>query len=186
VEAVFKATRRELATTGYSRLSIEVVAKRAGVNKTTIYRRWPTKASLVVAAISGALVFEAAPAQASLRDDLLLLTGRVNAWVRTPEGTVVTRALAAELHRPEVFAMIRATRLNVREHWIAAVRRAVARGEIPPSTDPHLVFELLTGTMVDAFVRVTQVVDRHFLAAVVDLVIAGLQSGAVAHAAGRR
>lgn len=177
VESVFDTTRDELARVGYSRLSIEIVARKAGVNKTTIYRRWPTKASLVIAAISGALLFEATPEQATLRDDLLTLTHRLNAWVQTPEGTAVSRALAAELHQPEVFAMTRATKLAVKEQWTTAVHRAVDRGELPAGTDPDLIFELLTAAMMDAFVRVTHAVDQRFIEGIVDLVIAGAAHG---------
>src|SRR5262245_26513815 len=51
VRDVLQATREELDRAGYAELSVESVAALAGVNKTTIYRRWPTKSELVVAAI---------------------------------------------------------------------------------------------------------------------------------------
>jgi AcrR family transcriptional regulator len=186
VESVLDSTRAELARVGYLRLSIEAVASKAGVNKTTVYRRWPTKASLVVAAIAGALVFEVAPEQASLRDDLLTLAFRLDRWLRTPEGTAVTRGLAMELEFPEVLATTRAARLQVKEQWTAAVKRAIARGEIPAGTDPDLIFELLTGTMVDAFVRVTHVVDDRFLTGLVDLVVTGVLHGGAVPRTGAR
>lgn len=186
VDAVLGSALKELARAGYSALSIDAVAKKAGVNKTTVYRRWPTKASLVVAAVTDALVFEAAPEQASLRDDLLSLTHRLNAWVRTPVGTAIVRTLAVEMHRPEVFAMSRTAKLKVKEQWTAAVQRAVARGEVPTGTDPDLIFELITGAVVDTFVRVTHVVDDRFLDGIVDLVIAGaVHGGAVPRGAAR-
>jgi AcrR family transcriptional regulator len=187
VESVLTTALEELARVGYSGLSIDLVARKAGVNKTTVYRRWPTKTSLVVAAITGALVFEAAPAQATLRDDLLTLAHRLNAWVKTPVGTAILRTLAVELHRPEVHAMSRAAKLNVRADWIAAVRRAIARGEVPSGTDADLIFELMTGAINEPFVRVTHVVDERFIEGMVDLVLAGaIHSGAVLPPASRR
>ena len=177
VDAVLTAALEELARVGYSALSVDAVARKAGVNKTTVYRRWPTKASLMIAAITGALVFDAAPQQGTLRDDLLTLTHRLNAWARTPVGSAILRTLGVELHRPEVHAMSRAARLNVKAEWTAAVERAIARGELPAGTDPDLIFELLTGAIVDAFVRVTHVVDDRFLAGMVDLVISGAVHG---------
>lgn len=186
VESVLDTTREELARVGYSRLSLELVAKKAGVNKTTVYRRWPTKASLVIAAVSGALILDAAPEQATLREDLLILTRRLDAWVRTPEGSAISRGLAAELYQPEVLAASRATKLRVKEQWTAAVHRAIDRGELPSGTDPDLIFELITGAMVDAFVRVTHAVDDRFLTGIVELVVTGaVQGGAVPRGSAR-
>ena len=176
----------ELARVGYTRLSVDTVARKAGVNKTTVYRRWPTKTSLIVAAITGALVFEAAPEQATLRDDLLTLAHRLNAWVKTPVGTAILRTLAVELHQPEIRAMSRAAKLNVKVQWTEAVKRAIARGEVPPGTDADLIFELVTGAVNEPFVRVTHVVDDRFLAGIVDLIIAGAtRGGAVLPPVGR-
>jgi AcrR family transcriptional regulator len=174
---VLTTALEELARVGYSALSIDAVARKAGVNKTTVYRRWPTKTSLMVAAITGALVFEAAPEQATLRDDLLTLAHRLNAWVKTPVGTAILRTLAVELHRPEVHAMSRAAKLNVKAEWTAAVRRAIARGEVPARTDADLIFELMTGAINEPFVRVTHAVDDRFLTGMVDLVLAGAVHG---------
>ncbi len=82
--------------------------------------------------------------------------------------------------------MSHTTRLRVKEPWSAAVRRAIDRCELPAGTDPDLIFELLTGTVVDAFVRVTHVVDDRFLAGIVDLVIAGAAHGGAVPLGGPR
>jgi AcrR family transcriptional regulator len=180
VESVLTSALEELARVGYSALSMEAVARKAGVNKTTVYRRWPTKTSLMVAAITGALVFEASPEQATLRDDLLTLAHRLNAWVKTPVGTAILRTVAVELHRPEVHAMSRAAKLNVKADWTAAVQRAIARGEVPARTDADLIFELMTGAINEPFVRVTHAVDERFITGMVELVLAGAVHGGAA------
>ncbi|HVI95852.1 MAG TPA: TetR/AcrR family transcriptional regulator [Anaeromyxobacter sp.] len=180
VEVVLAATRAELARAGYSRLSVEAVAERAHVNKTTVYRRWPTKASLVVAAVTAVLVVEDGPQRESLRDDLLFLARWLAAWMETPEGWGVTRALFAETDEAEVQVLSRTARLKVRERWEAAVRRSMARGEVPADTDVSLVVEVTMAAVLDAFVHVTHVVDERFLEAVVRLVVTGaLHGGAV-------
>jgi hypothetical protein len=92
-------------------------------------------------------------------------------------GTAVLRTLAGELHRSEVLEMSRTTKLKVKEQWTAAVLRGIARGELPAGTDPDLIFELLTGTINDPFVRVTHAVDDRFIEGIVDLVIAGAIHG---------
>src|SRR6187455_1103921 len=72
VSEVLSATLEAFAEQGYAGLSVEAVALRAGVNKTTIYRRWPTKADLVGAALVSLRDDDPEPPNTgSLRDDLL-------------------------------------------------------------------------------------------------------------------
>src|SRR5688572_4371387 len=70
VERVLTATGEELSRAGYAALRVEDVAARSGVNKTTIYRRWPNKAELVAAALREMTTQPAAIDTGSLRDDL--------------------------------------------------------------------------------------------------------------------
>lgn len=180
VEAVYAATRKELASSGYSRFSLSVVAKRAGVDHATVYRRWPTKGALVLAAVGATISVEDPPRPGSLRGDLLFLTRRLAAWVDSPVGAAVSRALAAELDDPEVLALSRDARLKLHVPWGAAVQRAIARGEVPAKTDPSLVAEVITGAVLDVFVRATRALDDRFLVGVVDLVLEGaLRGGAL-------
>jgi AcrR family transcriptional regulator len=177
VETVLATTRAMLAHSGYSRLSVEEIAARAHVHKTTIYRRWPTKAALVVAAVTGALVLSDPPARGSLREDLLALSRWLASWMETPEGWGVSRALYSETDQAEVQLLGREARLKVREQWDYTVRRAIARGELPRETDASLVVEVTMAAVLDAFVHVTHVVDDRFLEAVVDLVVTGARHG---------
>src|SRR6266487_2194893 len=71
VDEILRATAEELSTSGYAGLRIEDVAARSGVNKTTIYRRWPRKSDLVSAALLHLWADEAPPDTGSLREDLL-------------------------------------------------------------------------------------------------------------------
>jgi AcrR family transcriptional regulator len=176
VESVFAATHEELARTGYVRLSIEAVAERAGVAKSTIYRRWPTKATLVVATVTAALVVDARP-QSTLREDLLSLARWLAAWVEAPEGWAVMRALIAEMNETEAQALNRAARHRLQEHWAAAVRRSIARGEIPAETDVSLVVEGTMAAVIDPIVHASHVVDDRFIDAIVNFVVIGALHG---------
>src|SRR5215469_930880 len=73
--AIFEIVLRELAETGYVKLSIERVAARAGTSKPVIYRRWPTRARLVYAALRAnrPVLSSAAPATATVRGDLIVI-----------------------------------------------------------------------------------------------------------------
>ena len=73
VEDVLKATLEEIGRAGYEALRVEDVASRSGVNKTTIYRRWPTKVDLVSAAMRHLAPAPEPPETGSVRSDLLAL-----------------------------------------------------------------------------------------------------------------
>src|SRR5262245_30496439 len=110
VRAVFEATLAELARSGYARLSIEAVAAAAGMNKTSVYGRWPTKAALVLAAI------EASRERASrfretgdLRADLVALLRGKAAQLSAPKSRAIARALLS-IEDDELAASIRAAR----------------------------------------------------------------------------
>src|SRR5262245_42346850 len=103
VRDVIQATAAELARVGYAALRVEDVAAQAGVNKTTVYRRWPPKADLVGAALRGVRGAPPEPPDTgSVRADLLLLLREVIAVVSTPEGRSIHRMITVEMDHPEV------------------------------------------------------------------------------------
>ncbi len=83
----------ELSASGIEGLSVERVAQRAGVNKTRVYRRWPTRAALVAAAMEGMLdELGADPDTGDLRGDLTALLRPIADFAATPDGTALLRA----------------------------------------------------------------------------------------------
>jgi AcrR family transcriptional regulator len=133
VEVIFAAAAEELAARGYADFSIEGVAERAGVNKTTVYRRWPTKDELLRAALAreGEALFRD-PAKGSLVEDLVVVAGRLTAFLRTPHGRA--------LHALIVLAPDRdLTPDRDRREARAIFERAVARGELPAGSDVGLL-----------------------------------------------
>ena len=97
VRAVIRATFEELAEVGYAALSIDDVARRAGVNKTTVYRRWPTKEDLVTTALL-ALPEEyfVMPNTGTIRGDLTEIAARVARIFLAVEGRAMMRILFFE------------------------------------------------------------------------------------------
>src|SRR5690348_16443209 len=84
-EAIRDAVLEELAAHGYGRLSIEGVARRAGVGKTTIYRRWSSKLQMVIDVVSAVAVQGMAPPDTgSLRGDLRAMLTVASAALRHP------------------------------------------------------------------------------------------------------
>lgn len=147
--SVLQATLDELAETGYAALSLESVARRAGVNKTSVYRRWGTRDSVVLdAVLERASQWVPIPDTGSVRQDLLELARAVIANVSTPELEAVIRTFVAEAPRESALAS------RGREFWAARfaadreiIQRGIDRGELPGDTDPDLAIEALLGPL---------------------------------------
>ncbi|GHF16992.1 TetR family transcriptional regulator [Streptomyces morookaense] len=149
-DAIRTAVFEELAAVGYGRLSIERVARRAGVGKAAVYRRWPSKLPIVLDVVS-ALAVQGLPTPdtGALRTDvraLLELTSRV---MRHPMVAQIIPDLMAEAARNEeiaqaVQAAIRDSQRTIAE---AVIRNAVARGELPADADIDLAVDLASGPL---------------------------------------
>ena len=146
-EAVLGAAFDELRVVGFESLSIDEVARRAGVHKTTVYRRWPTKADLVAdVALAHADDHVPLPDTGDLVTDLRSLARAVAANL---EGTAATtRALvAASLTTDEGSAGMHEFWTNRLAASTAIIERAVARGDVPDDTDAVLAIEMLVGPL---------------------------------------
>jgi AcrR family transcriptional regulator len=177
--AILDATNELLAERGFVDLTIEEVAHRAGVGKTTIYRRWPSKGTLVFEAFaSDFLNQQPLPDTGSLRGDLL---AALRAFIRVVKGTVTGRTLVgmiAEVQRdPELAEIWRERFISpVRAQHRGMVDRAVQRGETSPNTDPDVVLDLLYGAAYHRLLQSHLALSDRFAQAVVDTVVAGIQA----------
>ncbi|GAA2727038.1 TetR/AcrR family transcriptional regulator [Actinocorallia aurantiaca] len=151
-EAVRRATLAELAEKGFSGLTVESVAIRSGVHKTTVYRRWRTPAALAADALGLA---EAdpwpLPDAGSLSEDLRSLAAQVVEGFTDPLTGPVTRALvAAAAQTPEAALALRSYLTTRHRQAAAVVHRAVERGELPAATDAE---ELIRATVAPLYYR---------------------------------
>jgi AcrR family transcriptional regulator len=132
--AVFAAVLAELTEQGYGSLTVDAVATRARVSKATLYRRWPGKRELVLAAVQANLPDpEGLPDTGSLRGDLLAYFGQVAAHLQGPAGPALRGILGDVLGDPtsaaELYSASRRGRST--EQLRALLARAVTRGELP-------------------------------------------------------
>lgn len=150
--AILVATVAALAEKGFAALSVEQVAAEAGVSKATIYRRYPTKEDLVLAALSTVGAAAEAPDTGSLRGDLLRLAevaleaahGDPRRLLAMPR--LVTEAGATD---PKLFKAVHRSLIAPRRDAIKTVlERGVERGELPPGLDTELVADLYFGPLV--------------------------------------
>lgn len=146
--AILDATLELLADVGYEQLTVGEVAAVAGVGKATIYRRWPSKAPLVIEAFSQlpALV---APDTGNLLDDL---TGLLRSFAKILETTPLPRVLpilaAESLHDPELSKLFLPMAGARREPLIAILRRAMARDELPADLDVEAAADVVVGPIM--------------------------------------
>ncbi|WP_020541492.1 TetR/AcrR family transcriptional regulator [Nonomuraea coxensis] len=146
-QEIFDATLRLVAEKGYDGLTVEGVAERSGVNKTTIYRWWPSKAALLGAAlVEGDVLGFETPDTGSLRGDLVaLVESMVRLLTEPPSADIAPAALAAAVRHPELDARHFFADRFAKEREI--FERAARRGELPASADPMLVIDLLAGAV---------------------------------------
>jgi AcrR family transcriptional regulator len=133
--AILEATLVEIDMSGYAALSMERVAERARASKASLYRRWPSKVELVLAAVYGLLPDPAAAADTgSLRGDLLALFRSAAGLLAGPAGTAIRGLISEALRDPELAAQLRR---YTRGRGVAAmrdiVRQAMEGGELPPA-----------------------------------------------------
>jgi AcrR family transcriptional regulator len=170
------ATLAELAESGYSALSFENVARRAGVHKTTLYRRWGTREELVLEAmLDRAAQRISVPDTGSLRQDLFELARTAAANAATPEVAAMARAVAAQAPHDSRLAAANRRFWDERLAMDAAiVEGAIQRGELVCETDARLVIESLLGPIHLRLLLTGEPIDDSFLQAVVDVVVDGV------------
>lgn len=178
VASVLTAALTELAHVGYVAMRLEDVASRAGVAKTTVYRRWPTKSELVRDAIQHAVATETPlPDTGSVRKDLLALLERSMALMSTAEGLAVARLITTESVAPEVDELCRSLREDVRTRRASLVVRAQERGEIPADADPLLMTDAIFTVAMSRLIRYGERLDRETCERLIDLVVTGAEHG---------
>lgn len=180
VRDVLEATLDELSRTGFSALTFEGVAERAGVSRTTVYRRWPSKQELVRAAL-----LRLVEAQPPVRDtgalcgDLLeLVRSRILLEDRRERDRLAGLLRANDLVDPELHALALLIEDRFEQPIVSAVERGIARGELPRGTDPKLVITPIFASLVYRVFVQRDEPDPGFAEQLVDVVLAGARAGA--------
>lgn len=186
VRRVLAAALVELARSGYTAFRMDQVASRAAVNKTTIYRRWPSRAALIAALVDRMrtpLRESPMPDTGQIESDLVQAFTRRFAVGRKVQGRAWARLLD-ERYRPEVEAIIRDAVTERRDEWRSMVKRGIDRGELPPRTDAQLLLDLVRALVDsrDASLRL----DTVWLSLAVRTVTAGARAGILVRSRGAR
>lgn len=173
VNSVLKATAEELNDTGYAALRVEDVAERAGVNKTTIYRRWPTKNELVIDALRNSYEEQfILPDTGSLRADMLAYIGHLMQRIKNP----ISKGAMVTLHNctdPAIKPIADELLGKARDVRMTIIQRGIARGELPETVDPQVVSDLFSAPILRRSLTFNEKVKASYIEAVIDTVIAG-------------
>jgi AcrR family transcriptional regulator len=142
-EVLLRAAQDLLVEEGVERLTMDAVAQRAGASKATIYRRWPSKTALVVAAAAALFVRPEVPDSGDLREDLLAC-GRAYAEHEGRHAQVLAAVLTASQYDPVLRDAAReALGAPYGGLFEQVLARAVERGDVPPSVDVEALAEVL-------------------------------------------
>ncbi|HWS31363.1 MAG TPA: TetR/AcrR family transcriptional regulator [Actinoplanes sp.] len=144
IESVRAAALAELNRVGFGRLAMDGVAKAAGVSRTTVYRRWPSKAALLATVVEPVLErYDTDPDTGSARGDLIAALRLIRANSALPEG----RALIAAAGEPDSRDVVRAANDRTIAMLERVVKRGVDRGEISADV-PAVAYLAMIGTVM--------------------------------------
>lgn len=163
---------------GVGAFSIEEVAARSGVAKSTIYRHWPARAALIIDTARATFEHVVTPDTGSLRGDVEeYLANMVRADLAGgTAGQLMPSILDAATRDPEIAALV-TTMKDERERPIRTiVARAQQRGEIAPDLDPTILVGTLIGPVVFRRMIQRQAVDWTYVEGCLDIVIGGLHA----------
>ncbi|AVH66019.1 TetR family transcriptional regulator [Nostoc sp. 'Peltigera membranacea cyanobiont' 213] len=164
-QAILQATLDLLAEVGYQSMSIEAIASRAGVGKTTIYRRYNSKEELVADAIESFRDDLAIPDTGSFWGDMDILINNAAKKIDSPLGRQTLALIISTASSNPQFAEVYWTKYTKvrREALSKVLKRAKSRSEIHKDADIELVIDLLSGSLYYAliFKPITEPVEAY-------------------------
>jgi AcrR family transcriptional regulator len=165
---IVEATAEAVLKGGYAGLSVDEVAATLGIAKTTIYRRWPTKAHLVLEVVASMQATVEAPDTGDLRADLLSVTTSVARALRQPGARRLAAELVAASARDETLDQgVRRLWAARREPTLAVLRRAGV-------AHPEVVVDVLAGSQYYRLLLTGDPLDEAYAGQLVDLLFSRL------------
>lgn len=172
-QAILQATMEMLSQEGYRDTTIEAIAARAGVGKKTIYRWWPSKAAVVLEAITAySEIYVPFSDTGSLQGDLLTYFERSFPGLQGKSGTALS-GLAAEAQLDPEFAseFQRMFIVPRKDALIALLQRGVDKGEIAPDTNLDVLADLIYGAKWYRLLLYPAPLDEAFAREIVELIM---------------
>jgi AcrR family transcriptional regulator len=173
-KAILDATLDLLVEVGFSAMTVEGVASRAGVGKATIYRRWASKLPLVVEAFGQLPGFEEADTGNLAEDLKKMLRAYLQAFNASPLSTVLPSLAGERAHNPELSELFEPVSKGRRKPLQRAFERAVDRGELPAEVDLDLAADLVVGPIAVTLFFKGGGLNPRMVGPMVDMALAGI------------
>ena len=171
-QRILRAAIELLALTDYGGMTIEAVASRAGVNKTTIYRKWQSKAELVRAGLNSVLeMVRFGPTSGDLRADLLRIGHQIRTFVVSFEGRSLMRLRILEHPEPELAEIAAELQEKQRKAVVTMMEAAIARKDLARDVDILLLLDMYWGALYARLVMRNEEVDDATLGRMVDILM---------------
>jgi len=168
--ALLAATQDLLLEQGFDRLTMDSVAARAEVGKAAIYRRWPGKTALVVAAVTDLTQVPPVPDTGSLREDLLACGRTYIQNQRTQQ--ILAGLMTAMIHQPELRTAARdAVGAPFTALFRTVITRAIRRGHLSTTVNPEVVTDVFPAMAFHRAAALGLPVDDQFVVQTIDLLL---------------
>ena len=179
-EAILEAAATVLAQCGPAGFTVDAVAARAGVGKATIYRRWASRAELLLETAKQAALDLKDPDTGSVRADLVFVLSALAVKLRlTDAGRLMPALMAEAAINPEMSRTLAAFVAERRQLTLDVATRGIERGELPADTDPSLLIDLVAGPIFYRTLVARQPVEPEDVEQMVDAALGAVESGAV-------
>lgn len=175
-ERILKATLRQLADLGYARMSVDAIAEEAETTKPTIYRRWPSKETLAIAALAHLQAERQPEPTGSTESDLIALLRDFQKKLLRPNGmSMIGTLLAEEQHTPELLHLFREKIVTPRrEGLVSILKSAQDRREIASDADVDAAVNMLVGSFYARYLT-GESIPKNWPERVVSIVLNGLK-----------
>ena len=174
---VLRAAFEVIGDLGFGGATIDAIAQRSGVARSTIYRHWPDRDDLLIESMAHMVGTVESVTTGNLHDDLIALALQIGVVLSTePIGSVVA-SIITESRRDESLDQLRARFVDHRKHeGSALVAAAIERGELPETTDPLEVAEDLAARVFFQALILREPIDPAWAGAYVDGLLARYSS----------
>ncbi len=177
-DAVRRATLELLASAGFEAVTLPAIARRAGVNKTTLYRSWASPAELLGDALAEleALALPDIDTGDFASDVEAFVASRLQ-LIREPHAAAILRAVlgAGEPH-PALYAWVETFWKPRQREWRSPIERAIERGELLPSAREVPLVELVAGPLLLAHLATRRRVTRPEVETIASIIVAGVRA----------
>lgn len=170
--AIMDAAVAVLADRGPAGFTVDEVASRAGCGKATVYRRWPSRAALLLETAHRLGLEPPVVDNGSLRaDSVEMLSVLAHKMRHTPAGRILPGIIAEATVDPEMRRILADFIAERRDRPREVLERGIGRGELPPDADVELILDLLGGTIMYRALIAGQEVDGAYVERLVDRVL---------------